>query len=140
MHNKFFVLSKDGEPVAVWTGSTNISENGIFGHLNVGHSVEDTDVASAYLTYWHAACPATHTQAAQKQWIDANDVIPPPDAPWTEPITLVLSPHSDDAVLRRYDGDGRDGVASAVHDVRVRDERSLQGDLHAATTMCCASR
>ena len=75
MHNKFFVLSKDGEPVAVWTGSTNISENGIFGHLNVGHSVEDTDVASAYLTYW-TQLSGNPPQAAQKQWIDANDSRP----------------------------------------------------------------
>ena len=41
MHNKFLVLSKNGKPQAVWTGSTNISENGLFGQLNVGHIVDD---------------------------------------------------------------------------------------------------
>jgi phosphatidylserine/phosphatidylglycerophosphate/cardiolipin synthase-like enzyme len=51
-HNKFIVLLKDGDPVAVWTGSTNISDGGIFGHSNVGHIVWDRDVADAYLSYW----------------------------------------------------------------------------------------
>lgn len=51
-HNKFMVLSKDGQPIAVWTGSTNISAGGIFGHSNVGHIVWDDDVAKAYLEYW----------------------------------------------------------------------------------------
>ena len=52
MHNKFVVLSRKGTPVAVWTGSTNLSENGIFGHLNCGHIVESEPVARAYLEYW----------------------------------------------------------------------------------------
>ena len=51
-HNKFIVLAKDGDPVAVWTGSTNISDGGIFGHSNVGHIVWDGDVAKAYTSYW----------------------------------------------------------------------------------------
>ena len=36
-HNKFLVLLRDGRPLQVWTGSTNITEGGIFGHANVGH-------------------------------------------------------------------------------------------------------
>jgi phosphatidylserine/phosphatidylglycerophosphate/cardiolipin synthase-like enzyme len=51
-HNKFIVLLENGNPVAVWTGSTNISDGGIFGHSNVGHIVWDKDVAEAYLGYW----------------------------------------------------------------------------------------
>lgn len=53
-HNKFLVLLKDGEPVAVWTGSTNISEGGIFGQSNVGHIVRDPQIAARYLSYWEA--------------------------------------------------------------------------------------
>ena len=41
MHNKFIVLTKNGKPLAVWTGSTNLTENGIFGHSNCGHVIED---------------------------------------------------------------------------------------------------
>lgn len=51
-HNKFIVLLEEEQPIAVWTGSTNISEGGIFGHSNVGHIVWDKTVAEAYLHYW----------------------------------------------------------------------------------------
>ena len=51
-HNKFIVLLKGNNPVAVWTGSTNISAGGIFGHSNIGHIVWDPDVAKKYLDYW----------------------------------------------------------------------------------------
>lgn len=51
-HNKFIVLTRDEEPVAVWTGSTNISDGGIFGHSNVGHIVWSREVAQRYLKYW----------------------------------------------------------------------------------------
>ena len=52
MHNKFLVLSQGNENIAVWTGSTNLTENGIFGHSNLGHIVEDNTVADAFMTYW----------------------------------------------------------------------------------------
>ncbi len=51
-HNKFIVLMQAQRPVAVWTGSTNISAGGIFGHSNVGHVIWDADVAAKYLAYW----------------------------------------------------------------------------------------
>lgn len=51
-HNKFVVLLEDGEPVEVWTGSTNVTTGGIFGQSNVGHVVRDPVVARAYLEYW----------------------------------------------------------------------------------------
>jgi phosphatidylserine/phosphatidylglycerophosphate/cardiolipin synthase-like enzyme len=51
-HNKFVVLLKNNEPVAVWTGSTNISAGGIFGHSNVGHIVWSRKIAGLYLDYW----------------------------------------------------------------------------------------
>lgn len=52
-HNKFIVLlDKEARPVSVWTGSTNISDGGIFGHSNVGHVVWDEGVAKKYFEYW----------------------------------------------------------------------------------------
>jgi phosphatidylserine/phosphatidylglycerophosphate/cardiolipin synthase-like enzyme len=51
-HNKFIVLLKGDTPLAVWTGSTNISAGGIFGHSNAAHVVWDQDVAGKYLAYW----------------------------------------------------------------------------------------
>ena len=51
-HNKFVVLLRNGVPEQVWTGSTNISEGGLYGQSNVGHLVRDGDVAASYLEYW----------------------------------------------------------------------------------------
>lgn len=114
MHNKFFVLSKGKQPVAVWTGSTNISENGIFGHLNVGHAVEDPAVAQRYLDYWTqlAADPLT---AEAKDWVDLHDPAPPPPPrkAWTAPLSTVFSPHTGDAILQRYAslaGEAKEGL------------------------------
>ena len=51
-HNKFIVLLQGGVPVAVWTGSTNYTESGIYGQSNVGHLVRDPAIAAKYLAYW----------------------------------------------------------------------------------------
>jgi hypothetical protein len=133
MHNKFFVLLKDDEPVAVWTGSTNISENGIFGHLNVGHAVEDPLVARAYLDYWNQL-HGDPTTDAMRSWVQAND---PAEKPWAAPITTIFSPHSGDAVLERYGataGAATDalcmtfafGMNDVFKDVYRRDDRVLR--------------
>ncbi len=51
-HNKFIVLIHKDKPIAVWTGSTNISSGGIFGHSNVGHEIWDEDIAQRFLDFW----------------------------------------------------------------------------------------
>jgi hypothetical protein len=51
-HNKFIVLIHKDKPVAVWTGSTNISVGGIFGHSNVGHVIWDKTIAQRFLDFW----------------------------------------------------------------------------------------
>ena len=56
-HNKFLVLLRDGRPLQVWTGSTNITEGAIFGHANVGHRISDPALAQSYLDYWNALKP-----------------------------------------------------------------------------------
>lgn len=54
-HNKFVVrLTHAGTPVAVWTGSTNMTPSGFLGQSNVGHQIADPDVAKAYLKYFEA--------------------------------------------------------------------------------------
>jgi phosphatidylserine/phosphatidylglycerophosphate/cardiolipin synthase-like enzyme len=53
-HNKFMVLSRNGVPIEVWTGSTNITLQGIFGHSNTGHWIKDPAVAEKYFQYWNA--------------------------------------------------------------------------------------
>jgi len=51
-HNKFIVKLHHGVPQSVWTGGTNFTEGGIFGHSNVAHVVEDQSVAQQFLDYW----------------------------------------------------------------------------------------
>jgi len=51
-HNKFMVLRRAGVPKQVWTGSTNLSRNGMFGHSNNAHIVRDDGIAANYYQYW----------------------------------------------------------------------------------------
>jgi len=51
-HNKFLVLVRAGSPVAVWTGSTNLTTGGIHGQSNVGHLVRDSGLAADFLAYF----------------------------------------------------------------------------------------
>jgi phosphatidylserine/phosphatidylglycerophosphate/cardiolipin synthase-like enzyme len=90
-HNKFIVLIKKGKgnrkdtPVAVWTGSTNISPGGIFGHSNVGHVIWDKDVAQRYLDYWERlADPEVKPAALREANLEAEPTperkaLPPKD-------------------------------------------------------------
>ncbi len=57
MHNKFFVLTRKEKPLAVWTGSTNVTESGIFGHMNCGH-IDDSAPS-------HANTPSTGQSSAR---------------------------------------------------------------------------
>ncbi len=51
-HNKYMIFFEDGNPLQVWTGSTNITLAGIFGQCNTGHWVVDANIAAQYYTYW----------------------------------------------------------------------------------------
>lgn len=78
-HNKFIVLLHHGEPQQVWTGSTNITAGGIFGHSNVGHAVRSPQVAAHYLSYWNEL----HSDPAAdplKDWT-VGDTTPPDHTP-----------------------------------------------------------
>jgi phosphatidylserine/phosphatidylglycerophosphate/cardiolipin synthase-like enzyme len=99
MHNKFLVLSRNGRPVAVWTGSTNISENGLFGQLNVGHQMEDENTAAAYLAYWHELTRDPESSAL-RVWVGANSPalpLPPPSK-----TSTLMSPRTGLGVLDDY--------------------------------------
>jgi phosphatidylserine/phosphatidylglycerophosphate/cardiolipin synthase-like enzyme len=101
MHNKFLVLSRNGQPVAVWTGSTNISENGIFGQLNVGHIVDDKATATAYLNYWKQLEDNPET-AELRLWANDNSpsLTPPPPPP--SGTRTLMSPRTGLKLLDYY--------------------------------------
>ncbi len=52
-HNKFIIhAKKNGDPLAVWTGSTNITMSGFLGQSNVGHLIRDAEIARRFKQYW----------------------------------------------------------------------------------------
>ncbi|PSL34961.1 phospholipase D-like domain-containing protein [Chitinophaga ginsengisoli] len=53
-HNKFIVISKNGHPLKVWSGSTNITPGGMFAQVNNGILIEDPALAQIYLDEWTA--------------------------------------------------------------------------------------
>lgn len=99
MHNKFFVLRRNEKPVAVWTGSTNLTENGIFGHSNCGHIVDDERIAGVYLKYWHFLHGDPERDACLT-WMAADNMAPPD--PWKYDTTAVFSPRKGIEVLNWY--------------------------------------
>jgi len=109
-HNKFIVLVNGQKPVAVWTGSTNITEGGIFGHSNLAHIVEDPKVAGKYLKYWKqlAEDPAARDL---REWNDENT--PVPDNPPPKGTSVVFSPRGSIDALQYY-ADLMDGASSGV--------------------------
>jgi phosphatidylserine/phosphatidylglycerophosphate/cardiolipin synthase-like enzyme len=80
-HNKFLVLLKNGAPVAVMTGSTNISAGGIFGHSNVLHIVWDRGVAASYLAYWERLSQPDVDTRSLKTFSKGVSGVPPVLAP-----------------------------------------------------------
>ena len=97
-HNKFLVASQNGTPVAVWTGSTNITDNGLFGQSNVGHAVREPAVAATYLSYWQQLT-ADPRSSILNDWVDANN--PVPDS-WDTGTSIVFSPHTRVTALDHY--------------------------------------
>jgi phosphatidylserine/phosphatidylglycerophosphate/cardiolipin synthase-like enzyme len=95
-HNKFIVLLEDDEPVEVWTGSTNITDGGIFGHSNVGHQVRDPKVAAHYLAYWKELAQDPLADPI-KDWT-LGDVVPPEETP--ETMLGLADPKPPEGVVR----------------------------------------
>ena len=99
-HNKFAVLLEDGQPREVWTGSTNITAGGIFGHSNVGHVVRDPAVAAKYHTYWEKL---TDDPEAADLRPSVEEVTPVPEGlPEADKTTVLFSPRSSLRALEWY--------------------------------------
>lgn len=81
-HNKFMVRITGGEPVSVWTGSTNITPSGFLGQSNVGHLVRDSELARKYVKYWEA-------------------VSTDPDALTAKKASTLVSPHPEELLPKR---------------------------------------
>ena len=99
-HNKFIVLLKNGKPVQVWTGSTNLTQGGIYGHSNVGHCVRDAGVAAKYLEYWEQLSQDPSAKDL-RAWTDEHTPVPK-TLPRKNSTTCVFSPRPTLEALEWY--------------------------------------
>lgn len=99
MHNKFIVLLKKGKPVAVWTGSTNWTEGGIYGQLNVGHAVYDPKTAQTYEAYFQLLKQDLPSAAMRTEVAKISPITG--DLPKAG-VTPILSPQKDRNMLTLY--------------------------------------
>ena len=105
-HNKFVVLLEDGRPVEVWTGSTNMTDGGIFGHSNVGHVVRDPRVAAEYLAYWDKLSTDPEMNRSRegdeiRPWNEETSPVPMGDPP-EDSIITIFSPRRTLEALEWY--------------------------------------
>lgn len=98
-HNKFIVKIEDGIPISVWTGGTNFSEGGIYGHSNVAHVVEDAAAAARFLDYWNALAQDP-TSIPLKNNVEAISPLPTGDPPTG--TTVIFSPRNNLEALEWY--------------------------------------
>lgn len=98
-HNKFIVKLEDGLPQSVWTGGTNFSEGGIYGHSNVAHVVEDPVVASKFLDYWNLLAQDPATAEAR---VAVEGISPLPDGKPPVGTTVLFSPRRNLDALQWY--------------------------------------
>lgn len=110
-HNKFIVLLEDGQPTQVWTGSTNLTAGGIFGHSNVGHIVRDSEVAAKYLSYWEELSGDPEAKTLRPWTEEATPV--PEGLPEADSTGEVFSPRSSLEALEWY-AKRMDEAATAV--------------------------
>ena len=97
-HNKFFALVRGGKPQAVWTGSTNITTSGLFGHLNVGHVCGDEAITGAFLAYWEELVK----DPPLKGFRPFNSTLSPVPSLHDRHSSVVFSPRDSDGALRFY--------------------------------------
>jgi hypothetical protein len=108
-HNKFLVLTRGGQPVAVWTGSTNLTQGGVFGHLNVGHLVGDPTVAQRFLDYWDRLADPAATTGALRLWMEAANPVE------LAGFGVVFSPRATASPLLEQYAGLFDGATSSAH-------------------------
>ncbi|MBI1815195.1 MAG: hypothetical protein HYR72_09475 [Deltaproteobacteria bacterium] len=103
MHNKFLVLTKNNKPIAVLLGSTNLTGNGLFGHANCAHVVENADIAAKYLEFFDmlATDPETGIRVSDyKNW--TIEQTPAPATDFVEGMAPVFSPRANIDALDWY--------------------------------------
>lgn len=94
-HHKFIVLAHQNEPQAVWTGSTNFTDGAIYGQANVGHAIEDKELATAFWQL-HQRLLQDPDRTTSHGITEKLSPVPPHLDPSSEPATHypIFSPRS----------------------------------------------
>ena len=101
-HNKFIVLSENGHPVQVWTGSTNITPSGFTGQSNTGHIIRDQTIAKIYREYWQVLAQDERRKELKKF---TGSHTPNPDGNLNpNSVSVLFSPRSGESMLDWYGG------------------------------------
>ncbi|MGN6646848.1 MAG: phospholipase D-like domain-containing protein [Cytophaga sp.] len=98
-HNKFIVKLENDKPIEVWTGGTNFSIGGIFGHSNVAHVVKSKSVAALYLKYWEAL---QQDLAHQELMAAVEEISAIPSATLPKGTAVLFSPRTTLDALTYY--------------------------------------
>ena len=98
-HNKFIIKLEDDQPVTVWTGGTNFSEGGIYGHSNVSHVVEDRGIAEKFHDYWQALAKDPGSKELKQQVAELSSL--PSELP-PEGTSVLFSPYKNLDPLHWY--------------------------------------
>ncbi len=99
-HNKFIILLKDDKPIEVWTGSTNLTDGGIFGQSNVGQILRDEDIAAEYFNYW-TQLSVDPKSSTIKRWVNENNPNLPDYLPENS-THVIFSPREDEGMMEWY--------------------------------------
>lgn len=134
-HNKFMVRTgANGQPLAVWTGSTNFTDAGIYAQTNVGHAITGAEPAGTYLR-WHQEIWGDPAKSATDSRTAAIALTPlPPPPPPAQGTVMVLSPRrSTEAVTRCADA-----ISGAADMVCFTAPFALHDDVEDALIACPA--
>lgn len=102
-HNKFFVLlDENDKALRVWTGSTNISEKGIFGHCNTGHQIADKAIAAKYFAYWQLVYQNLDRDSYRAAVMALPDGADKTAAEIPDGISVFFSPRDSNTMLQNY--------------------------------------
>lgn len=99
-HNKFIIKVSNDVPKSVWTGGTNFSEGGIYGHSNVAHLVEDETTARQFKLYWDALIEKPEKSSILKQRVET--ISPLPVGNLTSGTHILFSPRKNLDALNWY--------------------------------------
>jgi phosphatidylserine/phosphatidylglycerophosphate/cardiolipin synthase-like enzyme len=112
-HHKFLVLEHRGEPVAVWTGSTNLTRGGVYGHSNVGHLIRDRVVAKAFAVEWRRMAEQRSTaelRTVHESLEPVEQVVPAKGG-----AGVVFSPRATSSTLLTWYADLFGAATSSAH-------------------------